>query len=279
MHWHYWMRSEVSWTMTWLFSPELLYRWIKLFKLLIELNCTESTVNWIYLIMTVYYCPSIHPSSSAYPGPGRGGSSLSRDTQTSLSLVTSSSSSGGHRGVPRPAGRHSPRSSPGPPPGGTRPKHLPGKASRRHPEQMPEPPQLTPLDVEEQRLYSELLPSDWASHPISKGAPSHPTEKAHFGRLYPHSWTRPPDTWTPPLEVATLHQPVVDKPPFSDWGPWPRIWRRWFSSQPLHTRLQTVPVNAEGPGLRWPTRQHHPQRAETKSRGPQTQHPPAPGCA
>ncbi len=52
---------------------------------------------------------------------------------------------------------------------------------------MPEPPQLTPLDVEEQRLYSELLPSDWASHPISKGAPSHPTEKAHFGRLYPGS--------------------------------------------------------------------------------------------
>ncbi len=53
-----------------------------------------------------------------------------------------------------------PRSSPGPPPGGTRLEHLPGKASRRHPEQMPEPPQLTPLDVEEQRLYSELPPSD-----------------------------------------------------------------------------------------------------------------------
>ncbi len=39
--------------------------------------------------------PSIHPSSSAYTGPGRGGSSLSRDAQTSLSLVTFSSSSGG----------------------------------------------------------------------------------------------------------------------------------------------------------------------------------------
>ncbi len=60
-------------------------------------------------------------------------------------------------------------------------------ASRRHPEQMPEPPQLAPLDVEEQRLYSELLPSDRALHPISKGAPSHPAEKAHFGRLYPGS--------------------------------------------------------------------------------------------
>uniref|UniRef100_A0A672HMV5 NACHT domain-containing protein n=1 Tax=Salarias fasciatus TaxID=181472 RepID=A0A672HMV5_SALFA len=38
--------------------------------------------------------PSIHPSSAAYPGPGRGGSSLSRDAQTSLSPDTSSSSSG-----------------------------------------------------------------------------------------------------------------------------------------------------------------------------------------
>ncbi|CAM4598776.1 unnamed protein product [Leuciscus chuanchicus] len=58
-----------------------------------------------------------------------------------------------------------PRSSPGSPPSGMRPEHLPGKASRRHPEQMPDPPQLTPLHVEEQRLYSELLPSDRASHP------------------------------------------------------------------------------------------------------------------
>ncbi|MED6240875.1 hypothetical protein ATANTOWER_030079 [Ataeniobius toweri] len=34
-------------------------------------------------------------SSSAYPEPGRGGSRLSRDAQTSLSPDTSSSSSGG----------------------------------------------------------------------------------------------------------------------------------------------------------------------------------------
>uniref|UniRef100_A0A3B3ZPB0 GABA(C) receptor n=1 Tax=Periophthalmus magnuspinnatus TaxID=409849 RepID=A0A3B3ZPB0_9GOBI len=38
---------------------------------------------------------TIHPFSSAYPGPGRGGSSLSRDSQTSLTPDTSSSSSGG----------------------------------------------------------------------------------------------------------------------------------------------------------------------------------------
>ncbi|KAK3523918.1 hypothetical protein QTP70_016734, partial [Hemibagrus guttatus] len=60
--------------------------------------------------------------------------------------------------------------------------------SRRHPKQMPEPPQLPPFDVEEQRLYSELLPGDRAPYPISKGAPCHPTEEAHFGRLYPGSY-------------------------------------------------------------------------------------------
>ncbi|KAK3567827.1 hypothetical protein QTP86_027229, partial [Hemibagrus guttatus] len=49
---------------------------------------------------------------------------------------------------------------------------------------MPEPLQLPPFDVEKQRLYSELLPGDRAPYPISKGAPRHPTEEAHFGRLY-----------------------------------------------------------------------------------------------
>jgi len=33
---------------------------------------------------------------------------------------------------------------------------------------MPEPPHLAPLNAEEQRFYSEPLPDDWASHPISK---------------------------------------------------------------------------------------------------------------
>ncbi|KAI3376923.1 hypothetical protein L3Q82_000021 [Scortum barcoo] len=46
----------------------------------------------------------------------------------------------------------------GPPPGGTCLEHLAREASRGHPKQMPKPPQLTPLDVKEQRLYSELLP-------------------------------------------------------------------------------------------------------------------------
>ncbi|KAK3566905.1 hypothetical protein QTP86_004875 [Hemibagrus guttatus] len=81
-----------------------------------------------------------------------------------------------------------PGSSPGPLPGGGCPEHLPRETSRRHPKQMPEPPHLPPFDVEEQRLYSELLPGDSAPYPISKGAPHHPTEEAHFGRLYPGSY-------------------------------------------------------------------------------------------
>ncbi|KAI3367910.1 hypothetical protein L3Q82_026737, partial [Scortum barcoo] len=60
-----------------------------------------------------------------------------------------------------------PGSSPGPPPGGTCLEHLPREASRGHPKQMPKPPQLTPLDVKEQRLYSELLP-----RPVTKGSPA-----------------------------------------------------------------------------------------------------------
>ncbi|MEQ2300140.1 hypothetical protein AMECASPLE_022284 [Ameca splendens] len=65
---------------------------------------------------------------------------------------------GGAQGVPRPAEIHSPSSVL---------EHLLGMVSRRHPKQMPEPPQLTSLDVEEQQLYSELLP----------------VEEAHFSHL------------------------------------------------------------------------------------------------
>ena len=49
---------------------------------------------------------------------------------------------------------------------------------------MPEPPQLTPLDAEEQHLYSEPLPDVRAPHPISKAEPSDPVKETHFGRLY-----------------------------------------------------------------------------------------------
>ena len=66
-------------------------------------------------------------------------------------------------------------------PGSSCQEHLPRKA-REHPTQMPEPPQLAPLDVEEQQLYSELLQGDRATH-LSKGAPRHPVEETHFGLI------------------------------------------------------------------------------------------------
>ncbi|KAK3568299.1 hypothetical protein QTP86_003146 [Hemibagrus guttatus] len=81
-----------------------------------------------------------------------------------------------------------PGSSPGPLPGGACPEHISRETSRTHPKQMPEPPQLSPFDVEEQRLCSELLPGDRAPYPISKRAPRHPTKEAHFGRLCPGSY-------------------------------------------------------------------------------------------
>ncbi|TWW56603.1 Sodium channel protein type 8 subunit alpha [Takifugu flavidus] len=81
--------------------------------------------------------PSVHPSSTTYPGSGRGGSSLRREAQTSLSPATSSSSSGGSPGVPRPVERHSLSNVswvfPGSPTGGTCPEHLTREASRGHP--------------------------------------------------------------------------------------------------------------------------------------------------
>ncbi|MEQ2222926.1 hypothetical protein ILYODFUR_031581, partial [Ilyodon furcidens] len=77
-----------------------------------------------------------------------------------------------------------PGSSSEPPPGGTCPEHLTREPFRRHPNQIPEPPQLAPLDVENQPLYSESLSDDRASHPISKGEPRHPAEETHFGLLY-----------------------------------------------------------------------------------------------
>ena len=49
---------------------------------------------------------------------------------------------------------------------------------------MPEPPHLSPLSVEEQQLYSELLYTGSSSHPVSKREPSHPALEAHFSHLY-----------------------------------------------------------------------------------------------
>ena len=80
-----------------------------------------------------------------------------------------------------------PGSSRAPPTSGTCPEHITREASGGHPSYRPEPPQLTPLGVEEQRLYFEIFPDGRASHPISKGKPGHPAEETHFSRLYPRS--------------------------------------------------------------------------------------------
>ncbi|KAF7650212.1 hypothetical protein LDENG_00129660, partial [Lucifuga dentata] len=76
---------------------------------------------------------------------------------------------------------------PGPLPSWTCLEDLPREATRGHPYYVPEPPQLTPFDVEEQRLYSESLLDVRASHPVPESEPRHPTEESHFRRLYPRS--------------------------------------------------------------------------------------------
>ncbi|KAK3535321.1 hypothetical protein QTP70_007934 [Hemibagrus guttatus] len=81
-------------------------------------------------------------------------------------------------------------------------EHLPRETSRRHPKQMPERPQLAPLDVEEQQLYSELLPGDRTPYAISKGAPRHPTEETH---LYPGSCPFGHDPELMTIGVATAN--------------------------------------------------------------------------
>ncbi|KAK5610649.1 hypothetical protein CRENBAI_001957 [Crenichthys baileyi] len=73
-----------------------------------------------------------------------------------------------------------PGPSSGAPPGVTCLEDLPREASRRHPIQMPKPPLVTHLDVEEQQLYSEPLPDGQAPHPISKGVPVHPSLNRHL---------------------------------------------------------------------------------------------------
>lgn len=49
------------------------------------------------------------------------------------------------------------------------------------------------------------------------------------------------------LEAEAHPWPEGGKPCFSGQEPWARIWRCWFSSQLLHTRLQTAPAHEVSP--------------------------------
>ena len=77
-----------------------------------------------------------------------------------------------------------PWSSPGSPLRWSCLKHLPRETSRRHPDQMPEPPQLAPPNMEEQQLYSGPLMDVRVPQHISKPEPVYPAKEVHFSRLY-----------------------------------------------------------------------------------------------
>lgn len=66
------------------------------------------------------------------------------------------------------------------------PEHLSMDASRRHPKQMSEPPQLAPLHAEEQQLNSKFPQvTELLALPLRVPKPSYPTEETHFGHWYP----------------------------------------------------------------------------------------------
>ncbi len=63
------------------------------------------------------------------------------------------------------------------------------EVTRRHPQQMPKPPQLAPFNTKEQRLYCKSLMHDWTSHLILKGDTSNTPEETRScpSYLQPHS--------------------------------------------------------------------------------------------
>lgn len=116
---------------------------------------------------------------------------LSGDAHTSLTTDTSA------LGAPRPATSLSSVSL-----GLTRGLLLVG-----HLKQVPKLPQLTAFNAKEQWLYSKLLLSDWASHPISQAQPSHPEEETHFSHLYPALFSPWTQTKASPSHRAWLESP------------------------------------------------------------------------
>ncbi|MED6295298.1 hypothetical protein CHARACLAT_030256 [Characodon lateralis] len=109
---------------------------------------------------------SLSLSSSAYPGLGRRGSSLSRDTDFPLPRHLLQLFGREPKAFEGQSGDIVPLActglSPGPPPGGLCLKPFTKEVSRGHSKQMNGSPQLTLLNVEEQQLYSQT-PSGWPS--------------------------------------------------------------------------------------------------------------------
>ncbi len=135
--------------------------------------------------------PSIHPVEAAAPA---GGPRLPFPCHISqLWLEDPEAFPGRCRDIISPPG---PGSVQGPPPCWMCLKHLHREATRRHPYQTTEPPQLAPFNTKEQQLNSEFLMDNWTSHFIPKGGTSHPPKETHFSRLcswshsfgHDHSW-------------------------------------------------------------------------------------------
>ncbi len=101
----------------------------------------------------------------------------------------------------------------------------------------------------------------------------------YFYPFYPHSWTRPRDSWTPSLGAVIHSQPRGSNPLFSSREPRSQNCRCWLSSQLLQTRLKTTTVHVEGHSLMKPMEPHHLQTAEMQFWGPQTGHSPPPSSA
>lgn len=143
--------------------------------------------------------PSIRPFCAAYPRPGQGGSRLSKVGQTSLSPVESQGQM---------IYRACSGSTPWSPTSWMCPEDLQREAPRKHPDQMPEPPQLA--------LFDSTL---WAPYPVSK---SESGENSFLILSESFSWARPQDTWThfTSLGAAIHFQHGESNPPFSSRKPW-----------------------------------------------------------
>ncbi|KAF7650411.1 hypothetical protein LDENG_00126410 [Lucifuga dentata] len=127
--------------------------------------------------------PSNHPLSSTYPGPGRGGSRLSRPVHTSCARPGPLTPSGGLRGIPRSTWRYNPSSVSWVFPGDSSQLDVPGRPP------LGDDQEASLLDAQTTSTDSFLCRGAVAllraSHPVPEREPRHPAEEPHFCRLYP----------------------------------------------------------------------------------------------